>query len=274
MSVNTMSVQERLESLVPHPDLAKAYVHREIFGKLDFEVFDWAREKKKNLLIKGPTQAAKTMAFRAYGAERRIPVVTVDVGAAMDPSLIIGTQVHDGNSWTWYDGIMTCVVRSGDAVCVLDECNMAHPKSMASFHPLGDQRRSMYIAETGEVVKAGPNLLIAATMNPDYIGTSPLGQAFSARFKHIKWDYDIDVEKKLLAPSVRTLAAQLRDSEDIHTPVSTHMLMDFQETITDMGYEFASSLFRAGFSDDEAQALTFAFDAGLDSKVKKELGVE
>ncbi len=265
--------QERLEGLVPPKQLADAYVNRMIFGKKDFHVFDWARKTKTNLLIKGPTQAAKTLALRAYAAEKRIPVVTVDVGAAMDPALTLGTyrRMSDG-SLDWYDGLLTCVIRHGDGVAVLDECNMAHPKVMAAYHPLGDARRSIYLAETGEQVRAGADLLIAATMNPEYIGTTPIGQAFSARFQHIPWDYDESVERKLLAPSVRKVAKKLRSSEHIHTPVSTHLLMKFQDTVQQMGYEFAIRLFSTSFSPDESQGLDYALDAGLDDEIRAELG--
>lgn len=273
MNTDNSQVRERLEGLVPPRQLADAYINRKIFGVQDFEVFDWARKTKTNLLIKGPTQAAKTLALRAYAAARQIPAVTVDVGAAMDPALTLETYVRDANgSLSHQDGLLTCVVRHGEGVAILDECNMAHPKIMAAFHPLGDSRRAIYLAEKGEMVRAGPNLLIAATMNPDYIGTTPLGQAFSARFQHIPWDYDPKVEEKLLAPSVRKVAKKLRTSEHIHTPVSTHLLMKFQDTIRDMGYEFAVRLFSTSFSPDESQGIDYAFDAGLDDEIKIELG--
>lgn len=269
----SLETQERLDSMVPPIELAKAYVNRKLWGKTDFEVFDWARSTKTNLLIKGPTQSAKTLALRAYGAERRIPVVTVDVGAAMDPALTLGTHRRDNNGLlNWQDGLLTCVIRSGDAVAILDECNMAHPKVMAAYHPLGDARRAIYLADIGELVRAGSDLLLAATMNPEYVGTTPIGQAFSARFQHIPWDYDDAVEKKLLAPSVRTLAKKMRDSEHIVTPVSTHLLMKFQDTIREMGYEFATSLLTAAFSANEAQGIKYAFDAGLADTIKTELG--
>lgn len=270
----SLTLEERLEALVPPKELADAYINRKIFGLVpDFEVFDWARQSKTNLLVKGPTQAAKTLAFRAYGAKRRIPVVTVDVGAAMDPTTTLGTHVKskDG-SLNWLDGLLTCVLRNGEGVTVLDECNMAHPKVMAAYHPLGDSRRAIYLSDTGELVRAGPQLLIAATMNPEYIGTTPIGQAFSARFQHIPWDYDAAVEKKLLAPSIVKMASKLRASEHIFTPVSTHLLMKFQDTIQQMGYEFARKLFSASFSPDESKGLDYAFDAGLDDTIRMELG--
>lgn len=275
MSLDTQSreVSERLEAMVPPKELADAYVNRKIWGKPDFEVFDWAREKKRNLLIKGPTQAAKTLALRAYAAARRIPAVTVDVGAAMDPALTLGTYRRNANGQLeWVDGLLTMAWRSDEAVCVLDECNMAHPKVMAAYHPMGDSRRWIPLVETGEIVRAGQSVLLAATMNPEYVGTTPIGQAFSARFQHIPWDYDDKVESKLLAPSVRKVARKLRDSEHIYTPVSTHLLMTFQDTVPEMGYEFAIRLFSSSFSADEAQGLDYAFDAGLDDQVRAELG--
>lgn len=264
---------ERLEAMVPPKELADNYVNRTIWGKSDFEVFDWAREKKRNLLIKGPTQAAKTLALRAYAAKRRIPAVTVDVGAAMDPALTLGTYKRGSDGQLhWQDGLLTLAWRADEAVCILDECNMAHPKVMAAYHPMGDSRRWIPLVETGEIVRAGQGVLLAATMNPDYIGTTPIGQAFSARFQHIPWRYDDDVEAKLLSPSVRKVAAKLRMSEHIYTPVSTHLLMTFQDTVPEMGYEFAIRLFSSAFSPDEAQGIDYAFDAGLDDSVRRELG--
>lgn len=270
----TREMEERLEGMVPPKELADAYVNRQIFGKEDFEVFDWARKSKRNLLIKGPTQAAKTLALRAYAASRRIPAVTVDVGAAMDPALTLGTYRRrtDNGQLEWYDGLLTLVCRNDEGVAILDECNMAHPKVMAAYHPMGDSRRWIPLTETGEVVRLGSQVLLAATMNPDYIGTTPIGQAFSARFQHIPWDYDEQVEKKLLAPSIRKMATKLRGSEHIYTPVSTHLLMVFQDTIQEMGYDFAIRLFSGSFAPDESQGIDYALDAGLDDQVKQELG--
>lgn len=269
----SQDTQDRLQSLVPPKALASAYVNRDIFGVKDFDVFDWARTTKTNLLVKGPTQSAKTMAFRAYAAEKQIPCATIDVGAAMDPALTLGTHVRDHNGQlSWIDGLITCVLRAGNGVIILDECNMAHPKVMAAYHPLGDARRAIQLQETGEVVRAGPDVLIAATMNPEYIGTTPIGQAFSARFTHVPWEYDEGVEARLLAPSIQVLAKKLRGSDSVHTPVSTHLLMKFQDTIGQMGYPFARNIFTASFSLDESTGLGYAFDAALDTQIEQELG--
>lgn len=269
----TTTNADRLASLVPPKELAQAYVNRTIHGKKDFQVFDWARETKTNLLLIGPTQSAKTMALRAYSAERQIPVATIDVGAAMDPALTLGTHVrNEAGLLEYMDGLLTCVLRNDEGVIILDECNMAHPKVMAAYHPLGDARRAIQLQETGEIVRAGKNILIAATMNPEYIGTTPIGQAFGARFMHIPWDYDHTVEKKLLAPSMQTLASKLRETDSVHTPVSTHLLMKFQDTIGQMGYKFARELFIGSFSEDETKGLEYAFDAALDTQIEQELG--
>lgn len=263
---------DRLVELIPPKSLADNYINRNIFGVQDFKAFDYFRSKGINLLVKGPTQSGKTLAFRAYAASRQIPSITIDVGAAMDPALTLNTYVRGPNGeMIAYDGLLTLALREGDAVIVQDECNMAHPKVMAAYHSLGDHRRSINIIETGEVVKCAPNVLIAATMNPDYIGTSPIGQAYSARWKHVTWDYDSGVEKKLLSPGIRKLADSLRKSEYIHTPVSTHMLMGFQDIVSDMGYDFAVGLFTNGFHEDESQGLMYALSVDLADQIKEEL---
>lgn len=262
---------QAIEQFIPDPRLAEAYVNRTIWGYRDFEVFDWARKERVNLLLKGPTQAAKTTALRAYAAERQIPVCTVDVNAALDPGLTLGSYTQQDGEWIWQDGNLVFVLRQDEGVIFLDECNMAHPKVMAAYHSLGDNRRHIALPQIGEVVKAGENVLIAATMNPGYIGTTPLGQAFNARFFHVPWDYDKNVEAKLLAPSVCSFGRKLRESDTINTPVSTAMLMRFQETVGQMGYEFALSGMRASFSDEEADGIKYALDGGLDADIKRDL---
>lgn len=265
-------MNERLAELIPSKALADNYVNRKIYGKLDFDVFDWARNTNTNLLIKGPTQSGKTLAFRAYAAVRQIPSITIDVGAAMDPSLTLSTWTRDKDGVLLpYDGLLTLALKQGDAVVILDECNMAHPKVMAAYHSLGDHRRYVSIPETGETVRGKAGILLGATMNPDYIGTTPIGQAFSARWSHIPWGYDPKVEAKLISPGLRTLADKLRNSEYIHTPVSTHLLMKFQDTVSQMGYQFAVGVFKETFSPDEAKGLGHALEVALEDQIRKEL---
>jgi hypothetical protein len=47
--------------------------------------------------------------------------------------------------------------------------------------------------------------------------------------------------------------------------------MRFQDTIQEMGFDFALEVFKASFDIDEKQGLTYAFEAGLADRIKNEL---
>jgi len=186
---------------VPRIELAKRYVHRDIWSRQDFEIFDYARSKNINILIYGPTGPGKTTSVEAWAAERSLRMATVSGNASMEPSQMTGKFVSDGNgSFAWIDGPVTDVVRNG-GVLLLDEVNFISPKIYTVLYGLLDGRRAITLLDHhGETIEAHPDLTIFATMNPDYIGTTPLNFAFRNRFDiQIPWDYDDKVEAKLVS---------------------------------------------------------------------------
>ena len=264
---------------VPRRELADRYVHRDIWGREDFAIFDHARANNINVLIYGPTGPGKTTSVEAWAAERGLRMATVSGNASMEPSQMTGKFVADGNgSFAWIDGPVTDVVRNG-GVLLLDEVNFISPKIYTVLYSLLDGRRCITLLDHhGETIEAHKDLTIFATMNPDYIGTTQLNFAFRNRFDiQIPWDYDDKVESKLVkSKNLLTLAKMLRVEAakgQYETPISTNMLQEFAHFVDALGYEFAVENFIAHFSPDEAASVRLVFQTH-EHNIKEDFGIE
>jgi hypothetical protein len=264
---------------VPRIELAKRYIHRSIWGQEDFSIFDHARANNINVLIYGPTGPGKTTSVEAWAAERGLRMATVSGNASMEPSQMTGKFVADGSgSFAWIDGPVTDVVRNG-GVLLLDEVNFISPKIYTVLYSLLDGRRMITLLDHhGETIEAHKDLTIFATMNPDYIGTTPLNFAFRNRFDiQIPWDYDDKVEAKLVnSKSLLALAQMLRNEAakgQYETPISTNMLQEFTHFVDALGYEFAVENFIAHFGSDEAASVRLIFQT-YEHNIKTDFGIE
>ena len=250
---------------VPRKELADRYVHRKIWGQEDFAVYDHCRATGINTLIYGPTGPGKTTSVEAWCAARGLRMATISGNASMEPSQMTGKFVSDGyGAFMWIDGPVTDVVRNG-GVLLLDEVNFINPKIYTNLYSLTDGRRSITLLDHhGETIEAHPDLTIFATMNPDYIGTTPLNYAFRNRFDiQLPWGYDDSVEDQLIkSKALLVLMRQLRveaEKGNFETPISTNMGMEFIELVANLGYEFASENFIAHFGTDEQAAVRMVF---------------
>ena len=261
--------------------MAERYIHRKVYGIEDFKAFDKARANHINVLIYGPTGPGKTTAVEAWAAERGLRMATVSGNASMESRQLFGGFIPDGNGgYGWIDGPVTDVVRNG-GVLLLDEMNFISPKIYTTLYPLTDGRRSITLLDhMGETIVAHEDLTIFATMNPDYIGTTPLNFAMRNRFDiQLSWDYDDAVEAKLVeSKSLLALTKQLRNEAakgQYETPISTNMLMEISQFINDpdLGYEFAVENFIAHFSSDEQASVRLVFQTH-EYNIKADFGIE
>lgn len=279
VEVNNGPVINAALATVPNIELANRYVHREVFSQPDFTVFDHARASKINVLIYGPTGPGKTTAVEAWAAARKLRMATVSGNASMEPSQMTGKYVADGQgSFAWIDGPVTDVVRNG-GVLLLDEINFISPKIYTVMYSLLDGRRMIVLLDHhGETIEAHKDLTIFATMNPDYIGTTPLNFAFRNRFDiQIPWDYDDKVESKLVSSKALLVLAKMLRTEaakgQYETPISSNMLMEFIKFIEPLGYEFAVENFIAHFSTEEQPSVRLVFQTH-EHNIKSDFGIE
>jgi nitric oxide reductase NorQ protein len=267
---------------IPPKEIAESYVPRKIHGKEDFKVFDVARRNRRNILIYGPTGPGKTMAVTAYAASRGLRMASVSCNAALDVSQLIGKLVpNEDGKLEWVDGPVTEVVRNG-GLLYIDEGNFAPPKIITSLFSLTDRRRTLQLLDHhGETIEAHPDLTIVMTMNPGYIGTGRLNAAFRNRFAlQIQWDYDPEVEDKLVsAKNLLTVARQLRAEADkgmYETPIATNMLLEFMELAdenTGLGYQFAVENFIAHFEPEEQASVRLVLQTH-EANIREDLGLD
>ena len=262
-----VSVIGPLAHLVPEAAFAQDYISRKIGSVKDLDLLKYAKAAHKNTLVFGPTGPGKTSWVLAYGAKYSIPVVTIQCNGALDPNTFWGGIAfgQDGSILGWQDSEITQVIEHG-GIIYLDEVNFLPAKVSAVFHGLLDKRRQITIPELGnKVIKAHPDLQVIASYNPDYEGTKPLNAAFKNRFPvKVKFDYDEAVEKELLGlPVMQDIARKLRAAHvngDLETPISTNMLIEFEELAVDLGYGFAVQNFLNAFAEEERQAVSETFE--------------
>jgi len=265
-------------AIVPDSGLAERYIHREISGVKDFDIFDSALEQKKNVLLYGPTGPGKTTSAIAYAAEKGLPMFMVSGAVSLESSQLFGRFIPDGvGGFVWQDGGVTECVRHG-GVLILDEVNFI-PSKIATvlFSLLADTRHITLLDHRGETIKAHEDLLVVATMNPDYHGTQELNAALRNRFRYqINWGYDDAVEKKLVpAKSLRALASALRAQEaveEIQTPTPTNALVDFLDIAKDLGLDFAINNFVSRYFADEQTAVRLVLDTHR-ANIEEDLGI-
>lgn len=272
-------VSVMLHSYIPSPDIAKKYVGRKIHGVWDATVADIASAEQRNILLKGDTGAGKTLFGEAYASHKVRPYYSLPCDVSIDPSALFGRMQPTDvpGKFKWQDGPVTDIVRGpcglGDkcedphcfaGVLNISEINFMTPKIAASMYPLLDGRRYIpLLGHEGEVVRAHKGLVIIADMNPNYRGTMELNAAFKNRFDFkIDWGYSKEVEEQLVKfPTLRDMAWKMRDLDEIVTPVSTNMLMEFEEFATHpaLSLDFAIHNFLGAFEAEEVRPVNNVF---------------
>lgn len=231
---------------VPEPSTTYVSRTRALGGhRSDFQVFDYAHAHRCNVLIEGPTGLGKTSAVIAWAGLHRKPFYAVSSNIAIDPSQLFGKFVPDGlGGFRWQDGPVTDLVRHG-GVLLVNEINFLPERISTVLFSLLDSRREITLLDhNGEVIAAHEDLLIVGDLNPDYEGTRPLNKALRNRFAiQMAWEYDDEIERQLVrGTSLRELASLLRRAQDdgeVDAPVSTGMLVEFEQIATGLGLDAA-----------------------------------
>lgn len=269
-SNRTLPKVKRVAS-IPDPSYAKNYIHRQVGEYIDeFILFDYAMKARKNVLIEGPTGGGKTSAIVAWAAARKLHFYSVSSSNGVEPSQLFGRMIPDesdkgGRGLRWQDGPVTDIVRNG-GVLLINEINFIPERISTVLFSLLDKRQEIQLVDhKGEVIRAHRNFMVFADMNPDYEGTRALNKALRNRFSvQLVWEYDPKVEESLVSSAaLRTMADQLRKAHqagEYETPISTNMLIEFEEHFKYLGFDFASVNFVNHFTADERQPVKIVLD--------------
>jgi len=251
-----------LDLLIPEAEYSETYIPRMYGDRRDIDILDMARQKGRNVLMSGPTGPGKTSAVMAYCAEFGLPFYSIPCNQSIEPREIVGMwrPTPVAGVYEWQDGIVTTMAREMRGVVLLDEVNFLPRQITSYFHPLLDKRRMITLMDNGgEVIRTGGDFQVIAAYNPDYEGTKPLNEAFKNRFAvKLNYEYDRAIEEQLVSlPSLIDLAFQLRQQHGtvLDTPVSTNMLMEFEDIAFDLGFDFAVENFLAAFGAEERHAV-------------------
>lgn len=248
---------------VPDFEIFSSYIGRTVSGATtDFEMLTTALNNKLNVLIGGPTGPGKTMVTEAFAALHNMPHATIACSVGVDVPGMFGKYIPNESrkseldpEWIWQDGPVTDIWRHG-GLLLIDEINFMPERVATILYPALDRRRVVKLIDhKGETIHAHPNLLIVATMNPDYAGTRQLNAAFRNRFQlQLTWDYDPLVESQLVTgKAIRDIAEKLRADTGLKhgTPVATNMMIEFEKLVKLLGLEFAVNNFCEHFTTDE-----------------------
>ncbi len=134
-------------------------------------VFESAFQRKVPVMLKGPTGCGKTRFVNYMAAKLGVPVITVPCHDDLTAADLVGRHLIKGGETVWVDGPLTRAVRTG-AICYLDEVIEARKDTVVVIHPLSDDRRTLYLERTGEVIPAPSSFMLVMSFNPGY--QSPL----------------------------------------------------------------------------------------------------
>jgi hypothetical protein len=280
VSNKTMSEVNQMVT-IPDAKWANTYIQRKIINNLtEFDILDGALADKKNVLIEGHAGSGKTMSVLAYASARKMRYFNVACHIGLEASHLVGRWIptEDGH-FRWQDGAVTEIVRNG-GVLLFNEFNFAPERFTTFIFSLLDDRREIQLMENGgEVIKAHPDLLIVADMNPDYRGTRPLNQALADRFaERLVYPYDKAIEMKLLkSKSLIEMAGQLRDEYNkgtLLTPISTRSLVALVDNANRHGLEYATYSYVNSFEgDEERSSVRLVVNTHL-ANIANDLGLE
>jgi len=185
-----------------------------------------------NILIRGPKGTGKSELIRKFAEDTGLPYWHVIGEEDLTSSELIGHwELKDGKS-VWVEGIIPEAVRKG-GILHFDEANVISPEVLTRLDELLDSKRQLTIKETGEIIKAHPDLFIIFTMNPPiYEGLKPLPEHIMNRLTKKYWlDYPPpEVEMKVLKEKLKLSDAEFKlPTKD--SPASGTLAQDLMDVL-------------------------------------------
>jgi nitric oxide reductase NorQ protein len=173
-------------TLRDHRITAEPY-YRPLGGEIT--LFEAAYASRMPMMLKGPTGCGKTRFVEHMAWKLGKPLITVACHEDMTASDLVGRFLLDASGTVWQDGPLTRAVRHG-AICYLDEIVEARQDTTVVIHPLADDRRTLPLEKTGELVTAHPDFQLVISYNPGYQSVlKDLKESTKQRFAAIQFVY-------------------------------------------------------------------------------------
>ena len=121
------------------------------------EIFEHAYHNRLPVLLKGPTGCGKTRFVAHMAARLGRPLYTVSCHDDLTAADLTGRYLLKGGDTVWVG-----------AICYLDEVVEARKDVTVVLHPVTDDRRTLPLERTGELLQAPPEFMLVASYNPGY----------------------------------------------------------------------------------------------------------
>ena len=131
----------------------------------EIETVKQAAEIGLPVLLKGPTGCGKTRFVRYMAEQLGLDLITVLCQEDLTAADLTGRYLIKGGDTVWQDGPLTTGVRQG-AIVYLDEVVEARSDVLSAIHSLTDDRRTLSLERTGEVLQAPPQFMLMVSYNP------------------------------------------------------------------------------------------------------------
>ncbi len=227
---------------MPQPAPGAVPFYQPVGGEV--ELFEFCRQRKLPLMLKGPTGCGKSRFVEHMAARVGRPLVTVSCHDDTSASDLLGRWLVRGGDTVWQDGPASRAVREG-AILYLDEVAEARPDVIVALHPLTDHRRRLYLERHGEELEASDDFQLVVSFNPGYQrGWKELKPSTRQRFVGISFDYpEPGLEARIIAEETgcaAELAARLvklggklrgLDELGLAEKASTRLLVDAAQLV-------------------------------------------
>lgn len=147
-------------------------------------------QRKLPILLQGNTSVGKTSLILYLAKLTGNKCYRINNHEHTDLQEYVGRYIlrQDGEL-VFQEGLLVRAMKKGHWL-ILDELNLAPSELLEALNRVLDENRELYIAETGEFIKAHSKFVLFATQNPpqEYAGRKLLSKAFRNRFIELHFD--------------------------------------------------------------------------------------
>lgn len=216
-------------------------------------IFRIAFETRIPLILKGPTGCGKTRFVEYMAAALDVPLITVSCHEDLTAADLVGRFLFRNDQTVWQDGPLTLAVRCG-GICYLDEIVEARKDTTVIIHSLTDDRRTLYIDKTGEVIRAHPGFMMVLSYNPGYQSiVKDLKQSTKQRFASLNFGHpSVEVESRIIHTETGLPIEQGRRIAEMGAKIRELKGFGLEECVSSRLLVYVGRLIQAGLPGVEA----------------------